>query len=124
MTDFKNDIFLELTQVHHSVFEDMIAPMLLEGETVLFVYHTMQNGVLFTDKRIFFVGTVGLLEKRRDITAVSYRIMLAFSLETGKKSAKDSAIEIAFSGLGRVRLEFFERESVPALCQLLSQKTL
>ena len=85
MIDFKNDIYLELVQVHDSVFEDAIAPMLLENEQILFVYHTMQNGVLFTDKRIFFIGTVGLIEKKRDITAVSYRRMLAFSLETGKK---------------------------------------
>ena len=124
MTDFRNDIFLDLIQVHDSVFEDLVAPVLLAGEQILFAYHTMQNGVLFTDKRAFFIGTVGLIEKRREITAVSYRRMLAFSLVTGQKGAKDSAVEIAFGGLGKVRLEFFERDSVPALCQLLSQKTL
>ncbi|MBE6703528.1 MAG: PH domain-containing protein [Ruminococcaceae bacterium] len=124
MTDFKNAIFLDLTLVHDSVFEDMVNPLLPEGETVLFAYHTLRNGVLFTDRRILFIGTAGWIEKRRDVTAISYRKVLAFSLETGKERHKDSAVEIAFKGLGKIRLEFAERGSVPALCKLLSQKTL
>ena len=124
MLDFKNAFFLDLTLVHHSNFEHMVTPMLLEGETVLFAYHSLHNGVLFTTRRIFLMSMVGFVDRRRDVTALSYRRISAFSLETGKERHKDSAIEIAFKGLGKVRMEFAERESVPALCRLLSEKTM
>lgn len=65
MIDFKNASFLKLKPVDNSVFFGMIAPMLVDGESIIQSFQSIRDGVVFTNKRIFAINIQGLTGKKR-----------------------------------------------------------
>lgn len=124
MVDFKNAEFLKLKQADNSAYAGQIQPMMVPGEAIISTYKAMRDGVVFTNKRIFVINVQGLTGKKVDFSSLPYSKIQAFSVETAGVLDLDSELELWFSGLGRVKLEFTSKSNVSEICKFISEKVL
>ena len=124
MIDFKNAELLKLKPVDNSEYESKISPMFVPGETILSSFRTVRDGVVFTDKRIFVINVQGITGKKVDFTCLPYSKIQAYSVETAGTIDLDSELELWFSGLGKVKLEFIAKANVAEICRMISEKVL
>lgn len=124
MIDFKNADFLKLKPVDADEFMKLLAPMMVDGETVIQAFKTVRDGVVFTNKRIFAINIQGITGKKKDYSSLPYSKIQAFSVETAGVLDLDSELELWFSGLGKVKFEFTSRCDVGAICRMISERVL
>lgn len=106
MIDFQNGSVFKLNQVDASVGQQSVAPLLLQDETVAATFKGSRDMVVFTSKRIIAVNIQGITGKKVDYSSLPYARVQAFSVETAGAMDRDSELELWFSGLGKVKLEF------------------
>lgn len=106
MIDFQNASFLKLKPVDINEGASMVAPMLVDGESVFATFKTVRDMVVFTNKRIISINVQGLTGAKKDFTSLPYSKIQAFSVETAGVLDIDCEMELYFSGLGKVRFEF------------------
>lgn len=123
MIDFKNPEFLKLKAAPGS-FNSELAPLLVSGEEIVGCYKSIRDGVAFTNKRIFIINIQGMTGKKKDITSLPYSKIQAFSTETAGVFDMDSELEMWFSGLGKVKLEFTGSTNIAEICKMISTYTL
>lgn len=124
MIDFSNAQYLKLHAVDNKTYQDAVQPFLLDGEQIIASYQSVRDGLVFTDLRLITINIQGVTGKKRDYTCLPYTRIQAFSVETAGVIDLDSELELWFSGLGKVRLEFSRNADVGAICRLISAKTL
>lgn len=120
MIDFTNASFIKLGQVKHDDIAPAVAPILVHGEQIVACYKAIRDFVVFTDKRLIAVNVQGMTGKKRDFTSLPYSKVQAFSIETGGHFDLDAELELWFSGLGKVRLEFKSGSNIRQLSQLIA----
>lgn len=104
MIDFKNGTFFKLKR--NDEYASKVSELLLPDETILSSFKALRDGVVFTDKRIIVVNVQGITGKKIDYTTLPYSKIVVFSVETAGTFDLDSELEMYFSGLGKVKLEF------------------
>ena len=124
MIDFNNASFVKLRPVNDNAFEKMVAPILVTGEEIVSSFQSIRDGVVFTNLRIITINIQGITGKKRDFTSLPYSKIQAFSVETAGAFDLDSELELWFSGMGRVKLEFIGATDVAYLCKMISQRVL
>lgn len=124
MVDFKNAAFLKLKPVDNRTYAADIQPMFVNGESIIGSYKSIRDGVVFTNKRIFVINVQGLTGKKVDYSSLPYSKIQAFSVETAGVIDLDSDLELWFSGLGRVKLEFVSSANVAEICKMISDLVL
>jgi len=124
MIDFKNAEYLKLKPVDNGTYAATIQPMFVAGENIIATFRTIRDGVVFTNKRIFVINVQGLTGKKVDYTSLPYSKIQAYSVETAGVLDLDSELELWFSGLGRVKLEFVARANIGEICRMISEKVL
>ena len=124
MIDFSNASFVKLRPVNDNAFEKMVAPILVSGEEIVRSFQSIRDGVVFTNKRIIAINVQGITGKKKDFTSLPYNKVQAFSVETAGAFDLDSELDLWFSGMGRIRLEFIGATDVAHLCKLISEKVL
>ena len=124
MIDFNNASFVKLRPVNDSAFEKTLAPILVDGEAIIRSFQSLRDGVVFTNKRIITINIQGITGKKKDFTSLPFNKIQAFSVETAGVFDLDSELDLWFSGMGRVRLEFIGAADVAHLCKLISEKVL
>ena len=124
MIDFNNASFVKLRPVNDNAFEKKVAPILVQGEDIVRSFQSLRDGVVFTNKRIITINIQGLTGKKVDFTSLPYNKIQAFSVETAGAFDLDSELDLWFSGMGRIRLEFIGAADVAYLCKLISEKVL
>ena len=124
MIDFKNATFAKLRPVNDNAFEKAIAPILVSGEEIIASYQSIRDGVVFTNKRIITINVQGLTGVKKDFTSLPYSKIQAFSVETAGLLDLDSELDLWFSGMGRVRLEFLSATNVAHICKMISERVL
>ena len=124
MIDFTNASYLKLRNVPVSTYEKAVANLLLPGEQLVAAYQSIRDGLVFTDKRIITINVQGVTGKKKDFTTLPYNRIQTFSVETAGVIDLDCELELWFSGLGRVKLEFSRDSDVGALCRLIAAYTL
>ena len=124
MIDFKNSDFLKLSPVSDTTYASVIAPMFDPGEEIVGSFQTNRDGVVFTNKRIITINVQGITGKKKDFTSLPYSKIQAFSIETAGVLDLDSELELWFSGLGKIRLEFVSRANVTEICRMISMNVL
>lgn len=123
MIDFKNPEYLKLKTAPGS-FDSELAPLLVADEKVIASYKSIRDGVAFTNKRIFIINIQGMTGKKKDITSLPYSKIQAFSTETAGVFDMDSELELWFSGLGKVKLEFTGSTNIAEICKTISTYVL
>ena len=124
MIDFNNASFLKLRPVSNDAFSGIITPMFVDGETIIGTYQSIRDGVVFTNKRIIAINVQGLTGKKKDFTSLPYSKIQAYSVETAGVLDLDSELELWFSGLGKIKLEFVAQANVSQICKMISDKVL
>lgn len=124
MIDFNNASFVKLGNASLDEAGQLLAGILLPTESVHMAYKGMRDWVVFTDRRVIAVNVQGLTGKKRDFSSLPYARIQAFSIETAGHFDLDSELELWFSGLGKVRLEFNNGVNIRAIGQLISEKVL
>jgi len=124
MIDFQNAKYLKLHPVADSQFESTISPMFVEGESIIGTFQSIRDGVVFTNKRIITINVQGMTGKKKDFTSLPYSKIQSYSVETAGVLDMDSEVELWFSGMGKVKLEFVKKADVSAICRTISQFVL
>ena len=124
MIDFKNASIIKLHEDRNGKHNSVIEPMLVQGEEIVSCYQSIRDYVVFTNKRLITVNVQGVTGKKKDYTSLPYNRIQAFSVETAGLLELDSELELWFSGLGKVRLEFLCNTDVSAICKLIAGELL
>jgi hypothetical protein len=123
MIDFKNGGLIKLSKTSPDAAKDIL-PLLISGEDVIGVYKTVRDHVVFTTKRVICVNVQGLTGRKKDYTSLPYSKIQTFSIETAGVFDMDSELEMWFSGLGLVKLEFTGASDIVKIGQLISSAIL
>lgn len=124
MIDFNNAAFLKLRPVKDATFASILMPMFIPGEEIVGSYQGIRDGVVFTNKRIFAINVQGITGKKKDFTSLPYSKIQAYSVETAGVLDLDSELELWFSGMGKIKLEFVSNANVTEICKLISMQVL
>ncbi|MCI1964622.1 MAG: PH domain-containing protein [Oscillospiraceae bacterium] len=124
MVDFQNANFLKLKPVDTSKFQTQLEPLFIQGEVILSAFQSIRDYIVFTNKRIIAVNVKGLTGKKKDFSSLPYSKIQAYSVETAGVFDIDSELELWFSGLGKVKLEFVSHADVPGICRAISEFVL
>lgn len=124
MIDFANGSVFKLRQCKPEDIGPSVAPLLIQGEQLLATYKTVRDFVVFTDKRLIAVNVQGMTGRKRDYTSLPYSKIQAFSVETAGTFDLDAELDLWFSGLGKVRLEFKGSSDIRQLSQLIATYAL
>lgn len=126
MVDFKNGTYLKLKH-QQGVYDKELEPILVNGEQIIASFKTMRDGVVFTNKRLITINVQGLTGAKKDYSSLPYSKIQAFSVETPgmmEWGTADSELELWFSGLGKIKLEFHRDTDIKQICKLISTYTL
>lgn len=123
MLDFQNPEYIKLKSTKDN-YDKELAPILIDSEEVIACYKSVRDGVAFTNKRLVVISIEGITGKKKDLTSLPYSKIQAFSIETSGVFDIDSELELWFSGLGKVRLEFTGGTKVTDVCKLISSYVL
>lgn len=124
MIDFQNASIVKLREERRDKFAGVLSPILVQGEEIVSCYQGMRDYVVFTTKRLIAVNIQGFTGKKQDFTSLPYSRIQTFSVETAGALDLDSELELWFSGLGKVRLEFMGDTDVAAICRMIGEKVL
>jgi Bacterial PH domain len=101
-----------------------VAPLMIQGEQIVACFKAMRDFVVFTNKRLIAVNVQGMTGKKRDFTSLPYSKVQAFSIETAGTFDLDAELDLWFSGLGKVRLEFKGNADIRQLGQMIATYVL
>ena len=124
MIDFNNATFIKLKPVSEKTFSSLVSPIFVPGEQIIGSYQGIRDGVVFTNKRIIAINIQGLTGKKKDISSLPNSKIQAFSVETAGVLDLDSELELWFSGLGKVKLDFVANANVSEICRMISLQVL
>lgn len=124
MIDFQNASFVKLSPWDPADALAALDGILVAGEQVYLAFKGIRDSVTFTDKRIVALNVQGITGKKRDFTSLPYARIQAFSVETAGTFDLDSELELWFSGLGKIKLEFAGRVDIRSLGHLIADKVL
>lgn len=124
MIDFKNAQYMKLKRVDNAAYAAFIVPMFVEGEKIIGTYQAIRDGVVFTNKRIMVINIQGITGKKKDCTSLPYSKIQAYSVETAGMLDLDSELELWFSGLGKIKLEFASNANIAEICKIISAHVL
>lgn len=124
MIDFNNASYIKLGEVPLSKVEESVKDLIIDGEQLIAAYKGMRDSILFTNKRIIAINVQGITGKKVDYTSLPYKKITAYSIETSGVFDLDSELELWFSGLGKVRLEFKGKVDLRAINRVISSYAL
>lgn len=120
MIDFSNGSVFKLKQADKEGMGKTVEPLLVAGEEVVASFKAVRDYVIFTNKRIIAVNVQGLTGKKKDFTSLPFSKVQAFSIETAGVFDLDAELDLWFSGLGKVRLEFSGQYDVQGLSRTIA----
>ncbi len=124
MIDFKNKSIIKLKQINSDIAAKEIEPLLINGESIIGVYQSMRDYVVFTTKRIISVNVQGITGKKKDFTSLPYSKVQVFSIETAGTFDLDSELDLFFAGMGQVRFEFGKSSDIIQIGQIIANYAL
>lgn len=120
MIDFQNGSLFKLSPCDPQTIAPEVSPLMVPGENIVATFKGVRDFVVFTDKRLIAVNVQGITGKKRDYTSLPYAKIQAFSVETAGTLDLDAELDLWFSGLGKVRLEFKGKADIRALGQMIA----
>ncbi|MEE6274576.1 PH domain-containing protein [Georgenia sp. MJ206] len=124
MIDFQNATYVKLSAWEIGAAGKDMDGILIDGESIYLAFKGIRDSVTFTNKRIIALNVQGMTGKKRDYTSLPYSRIQAFSVETAGTFDLDSEMELWFSGLGRIKLEFARGVDIRGLNRLIADHAL
>ncbi|MEJ2852031.1 MULTISPECIES: PH domain-containing protein [unclassified Saccharothrix] len=120
MIDFEKASVFKLAPCRPEDIVGQVSPILIQGEQIVSCFKTVRDFVVFTNKRVIAVNVQGMTGRKKDFTSLPYSRVQAFSIETAGTFDMDAELDLWFSGLGKVRLEFRGHADVRLLGQMIA----
>ena len=124
MIDFSNGSVFKLSPANPQDIAPAVAPLLIQNEQIVACFKAVRDFVVFTDKRLIAVNVQGMTGRKRDFTSLPYSKVQVFSIETAGTFDLDAELDLWFSGLGKIRLEFKGNVDIRWLGQMLASYVL
>jgi hypothetical protein len=124
MIDFQNGAFFKLSPCNPQEVQAQLTPLLIDGEHIYLSFKGVRDFVAFTNKRLIAVNVQGLTGKKRDYSSLPYNNIQAWSVETAGTFDFDAELELWFSGLGKVHLDFKGRVDIQTIGKLIGEHVL
>ncbi|WP_427015958.1 PH domain-containing protein [Pseudarthrobacter sp. P1] len=124
MIDFNDASLAKLGPCDPAEVGPDVGQLLIQGEGLLAAFKGIRDYVVFTDKRLIAVNVQGMTGKKRDYTSMPYSKIQSFSVETAGTFDLDAELDLWFSGLGKVRLEFKSGVDIRGLSRLIATYVL
>lgn len=124
MIDFQNGSVFKLQQAREDDLAPEVAQLLIPDEKIVSCFKAVRDFVVFTNKRLIAVNVQGITGKKRDFTSLPYNKIQAFSVETAGSLDLDAELDLWFSGLGKVRLEFKGKVDIRDLGNMIASYVL
>ncbi len=124
MIDFQNSTFVKLSPIDPDIVRGDLEAILVDGETLFLAFKGTRDSVVFTDKRLIALNVQGITGKKRDYSSLPYSKIQAWSVETAGTFDRDAELELWFSGLGKVRLEFAGKADIRAIGRMIGDLVL
>ena len=124
MIDFTNGSIVKLSDTGAFTMQQQAAALFVPGEQFVREFKGIRDYVVFTDRRLIVANVQGLTGKKVDFTSLPYDSIQAFSVETSGHLDLDSELEMYFSGLGKVKLEFAGKTDVVAMARFIGSRVL
>jgi hypothetical protein len=105
MIDFQKSVLFKLEPISIDQVLDPINKFLIDDESVLSVFKTVRDQLVFTNKRIIAANVQGITGKKIDYTSIPYSKIQTFSVETSGVLDRDCELEIYISAIGKIRFE-------------------
>jgi hypothetical protein len=118
--DFSSPSVFKLNPCDPATVYPQVAPLLIPNEQLMAAFRTTRDFVTFTNKRLIAANVQGITGKKVDFTSLPYNRIQAFSVETAGSFDRDAELDLWFSGLGKVRLEFKADTDIRQLAQLIA----
>jgi hypothetical protein len=122
--DFSNGSVFKLSPVNPQEIGPQVSELLIDGESIVTCFKGVRDFVVFTNKRLVAVNIQGITGKKRDYTSLPYSKVQAFSVETAGTFDLDAELDLWFSGLGVVRLEFKGQVDIRQLGKIIGSYVL
>jgi Bacterial PH domain len=122
--DFSSGSVFKLNPCKTEDIAPAAAPLVIPGEQIVSCFKAVRDFVVFTDKRLIAVNVQGMTGKKRDFTSLPYSKIQAFSIETAGTFDLDAELDLWFSGLGKVRLEFKGNSDIRQLGHMIASYVL
>ncbi len=124
MIDFQNASVFKLKEGKADDIAGNVVPLLVDGEEIIAAFKAVRDYVVFTDKRLIAVNVQGLTGKKQDFTSLPWSKVQAWSVETAGHFDLDAELDLWFSGMGRVRLEFKGQADIQRLSKIIASYAL
>lgn len=124
MIDFQNASIVKLDRVDPGRVLADVDPLLTESETVLHAYKGARDYVVMTERRLITVNVQGITGSKRDYTSLPWSKVQAWSVETAGAFDRDAELDLWFSGLGKIRLEFRGTVDIRQIGRLIAAHAL
>ena len=124
MIDFQKSVVFKLNPIETSKMLSNINQFLIDGESILQVFQTIRDQLVFTNKRIIAANVQGLTGKKIDYTSIPYSKLQPFSVETAGTLDLDCELEIYISAVGKIRFEIKGNFDVVKFNKIISEYVL
>jgi hypothetical protein len=122
--DFDKASIFKLTPCSPQDIAPSVTPIIIPGEEIVSCFKAARDHVVFTNKRVIAVNVQGMTGKKRDFTSLPFSKIQAFSIETAGTFDLDAELDLWFSGLGKVRLEFKGKVDIRELGKMIASYVL
>ena len=124
MIDFSKNTVFKLSPCQPRDIAPTVEPIIIPGELIMSCFKAVRDFVVFTNKRLIAVNVQGVTGKKKDFTSLPYGKIQAFSIETAGTFDFDAELDLWFSGLGKVRLEFRGNSDIRQIGHLIASHVL
>jgi len=124
MIDFSKNTVFKLSPCQPRDIAPTVEPIIIPGELIMSCFKAVRDFVVFTNKRLIAVNVQGVTGKKKDFTSLPYGKIQAFSIETAGTFDLDAELDLWFSGLGKVRLEFRGNSDIRQIGHLIASHVL
>jgi len=122
MIDFNSNSIFKLKPIDNNEGRSSVNELLIDGEQIVAAFKGSRDSVIFTSIRIIAVNVQGMTGKKIDYSSLPYSRIQAFSIETAGSFDRDAELELWFSGLDKVKLEFAGQIDIKTLGNFISTK--
>jgi len=120
MIDFQKSAIFKLSPINASKILSHIPQFLIVDESVLQVFQSVRDQLVFTNKRIIAANVQGIMGKKIDYTSIPYSKIQTFSVETAGTLDLDCELEIYISAIGKIRFEIKGNFDVVSFNKIIS----
>lgn len=127
MIDFQNKKYIKLHEASDNEMHkcaNVVGPILVDTEEIEYIFTSIRDFVVFTNKRIISVNVQGITGTKKDLTTIPYNRIQTFSVETAGTLDLESELELFISSVGSIYFEFTAGTDVYDIAQLISSAIL